>query len=223
METRDQGRKKEPRRATKKAPHPVQRKLPVKSRPVVKKPKTISPKPAPALPAPKVLAAAPTERFADLTTDVTALVQLPTRHTSVPVAELDVEASRVTALDVTSEDEFKLPKELLEGGEGRVSRMRTPSALLSPDFGPYLKKIKERVMAGWHRPAGSALVDLIIVLDRTGNLVSVEVAGSTNSRLDDSALEATRRASPFPPIPESLKDLAGAPLRLRFKINQAVR
>jgi hypothetical protein len=32
-----------------------------------------------------------------------------------------------------------------------------------------------------------------------------------------------RKASPFPPMPESLKDLANEPLRMQFTVSIAVR
>mgnify|MGYP003704374131 CR=1 FL=1 len=38
-----------------------------------------------------------------------------------------------------------------------------------------------------------------------------------------SALDAIRRASPFPPIPESLKDLANEPMIIRFEVAIRVR
>ena len=38
-----------------------------------------------------------------------------------------------------------------------------------------------------------------------------------------SAVEAMRRASPFPPIPENLKDLANTPLRMQFTVTIGVR
>jgi len=40
---------------------------------------------------------------------------------------------------------------------------------------------------------------------------------------DASALDAIRRASPFPPIPESLKDLANEPMIIRFEVAIRVR
>jgi outer membrane biosynthesis protein TonB len=46
---------------------------------------------------------------------------------------------------------------------------------------------------------------------------------SSDSRLNASALEAIRRASPFPAIPESLKDLANEPMIIRFEVVIRVR
>jgi len=46
---------------------------------------------------------------------------------------------------------------------------------------------------------------------------------STDARLNASAVEAMKRAAPFPPIPETLKDLANTPLRMQFTVSIGVR
>ena len=46
---------------------------------------------------------------------------------------------------------------------------------------------------------------------------------SSDSRLNASAVEAMKRASPFPPIPENLKELANEPLIIRFTVSIRVR
>ena len=101
-----------------------------------------------------------------------------------------------------------------------------PSAIQSPDFAPYLEKIKRRVESAWDYPEGipgKHQVSLVFVLDLGGKLVRVEVLDSKNAEIDRSALMAMRAASPFPPIPESLKDLAGWPLRIKFTIDFGVK
>ena len=60
-------------------------------------------------------------------------------------------------------------------------------------------------------------------LDRAGKLTLAEVLDSSDSRLNTSAVEAIKRASPFPPIPESLKDLANEPMIIRFEVAIRVR
>ena len=61
------------------------------------------------------------------------------------------------------------------------------------------------------------------MLDRGGQLVRAEIIDPSNPELDQGVLEAVRRASPFPAIPESLKDLAGWPLRIKFTIDFGVK
>ncbi len=60
---------------------------------------------------------------------------------------------------------------------------------------------------------------LRFVLDIDGRLVSVEVVNSTDPRLDGPAIEAMNRAAPFSPIPETLKELAGEPMTVKFNVD----
>jgi hypothetical protein len=46
---------------------------------------------------------------------------------------------------------------------------------------------------------------------------------SSDSRLNGSAVEAMKRASPFPPIPPSLKELANEPLIMWFEVSNQIR
>lgn len=74
----------------------------------------------------------------------------------------------------------------------------------------YLGKLRGRIEAKKVNPnsrdAGTVVVRFIV--DAQGKLVSREVASSSGSkRLDDAALEAVERASPYPPFPDGL----GAP------------
>ncbi len=124
-------------------------------------------------------------------------------------------------MSAVSEDELKLLKGAVQG-MGLPAVEGSPSAIQSPDFAPYLEKIKRRVESVWDYPEGipgKHQVSLVFVLDRGGKLVRAEVVDATHSNLDQGVLEAVRKASPFPPIPESLKDLAGWPLRIKFTID----
>ncbi len=108
------------------------------------------------------------------------------------------------------------------GGSGTGTGGGSRSGLSSPDFAPYLEMIKKRVQSVWKYPEGVPgrhVVYLSFVLDRGGNLVRVKVLESTDSRLDRSATEAMKRASPFPPIPESLKEIAGDEIGIRFNVD----
>jgi TonB family protein len=91
----------------------------------------------------------------------------------------------------------------------------------STDFGQYLKSLEKRVYAVWKYPesaSGLQKVSVRFVLDRAGKLAQAEVVESTDPTINASALEAMKKASPFPPIPENLKDLAGEPLIIRFTV-----
>ena len=94
------------------------------------------------------------------------------------------------------------------------------------DYSNYLNQLKKRVESVWKYPddvTGVQKVAIRFALDRAGKLTLSEVLDSSDSRLNTSALEAIRRASPFPAIPETLKDLANEPMIIRFEVAIRVR
>lgn len=98
--------------------------------------------------------------------------------------------------------------------------------LASADYGRYLDQLKKRVESVWKYPEGVSGVQkvaILFTLDRSGRLVQSEVLESSDAKLNASAVDAMRRAAPFAPIPESLKDLANTPLRMQFTISIGVR
>jgi TonB family protein len=108
------------------------------------------------------------------------------------------------------------------GGGSATGLRGVPAA----DFTQYLNLLKKRVQAVWKYPdgvSGIQKVAVVFTLDRAGKLLQADVLESSDARLNASAVEAMRRASPFPPIPESLKELANEPLRMQFTVTIAVR
>jgi TonB family protein len=98
--------------------------------------------------------------------------------------------------------------------------------MANSDYNQYLQQLKRRVESVWKYPddvTGVQKVAVRFILDRAGKLTLAEVLDSSDSRLNTSAVEAIRRASPFPPIPESLKDLANEPMIIRFEVAIRVR
>jgi TonB family protein len=94
------------------------------------------------------------------------------------------------------------------------------------DYNQYLNQLKKRVEAVWKYPDGVTGVQNVTVrftLDRAGKLTQAEVLESSDTRLNASAVDAMRRASPFPPIPEVLKDLVNEPLIMKFEVSNRVR
>ena len=94
------------------------------------------------------------------------------------------------------------------------------------DYNQYLQQLEKRVRSVWKYPddvSGIQKVAIRFALDRAGKLMQADVLDSSDSRLNASAVEAMKRASPFPPIPESLKDLANEPLIIRFTVSIRVR
>ncbi|MGH7816652.1 MAG: energy transducer TonB family protein [Candidatus Binatia bacterium] len=108
------------------------------------------------------------------------------------------------------------------GGGGVTGLKGIPAA----DYGSYLNQLKKRVESVWKYPdnvTGVQKVAIRFALDRAGKLTLSEVLESSDYRLNASALEAIKRASPFPAIPESLKDLANEPMIIRFEVAIRVR
>ena len=180
-------------------------------------------KKAPPLPAPKVLARTPQQNLPTFNPEsVEAVISFSTQQSStVDTPQLEVETAEAARVSMRTKEELELTKGLIQGQETPAMEGKM-SALQNPDFAPYLEMIKRRVDSVWSYPEGMAgiqRVNLLFVLDRGGKLVRAEVLDSTNPDLDRSVLEAVQKASPFPPIPQSLKDLAGWPLRIRFTID----
>lgn len=97
---------------------------------------------------------------------------------------------------------------------------------LSADYGEYLKLIEKRVYAVWKYPEGASGVQKVSVrfaIDRAGKLTQADVLESTDPRINTSALEAMKKASPFPPVPASLSDLVDEPLIIRFTVAVRMR
>lgn len=73
-------------------------------------------------------------------------------------------------------------------------------------------QVKPRIYDRWVLPDGvanNAPVTIQFTLDAAGSLLSANVVSSADSRLESSALQAMRSASPFPPLPTTAKCMAG--------------
>jgi TonB family protein len=118
---------------------------------------------------------------------------------------------------------------LAGGGTGSGSGGGSATGLKgtsNADFNNYLNQLKRRVESVWKYPddvTGVQKVAIRFALDRAGKLTLSEVLDSSDSRLNASALDAIRRAAPFPAIPETLKDLANEPMIIRFEVAIRVR
>jgi len=108
-------------------------------------------------------------------------------------------------------------------GSGGITGLK---GIPAADYGNYLNQLKKRVESVWRYPdnvTGVQKVAIRFALDRAGKLTLSEVLESSDTRLNASALDAIKRASPFPAIPESLKDLANEPMIIRFEVAIRVR
>jgi TonB family protein len=94
------------------------------------------------------------------------------------------------------------------------------------DYNRYFEELKKRVKSVFKYPddvTGDHKIKVRFSLDRAGKLIRAEILDSSDARLNRSALDAMRRASPFPPIPPSLKDLANEPLIMSFDVSNRIR
>ena len=108
------------------------------------------------------------------------------------------------------------------GGGSSTGLKGIPAA----DFNNYFNQLKRRVESVWKFPdgvSGLQKVGVVFTLDRSGRLIKADVLESSDPRLNAGAVEAMKKASPFPPIPESLKDLANEPLRMQFTVTVGIR
>jgi TonB family protein len=108
------------------------------------------------------------------------------------------------------------------GGGSSTGLKGIPAA----DWNSYLSMIEKRVRAIWKYPDTVTGVQQVIVrfaVDRSGRIALVEIVDSSDARMNPSALEAMRRASPFPPLPDNLRDYAGETINMRFKVNLGLR
>ncbi|MBC7348357.1 MAG: TonB family protein [Candidatus Aminicenantes bacterium] len=83
-----------------------------------------------------------------------------------------------------------------------------PAAGYRYSIKPWAEKVVSLIQARWVLPQLASLpknknVALILLVDREGQLLSLEVASSTTSEiLDQAAVTAVRLGAPFPPLPE---------------------
>ena len=221
-----------PRAPERPAPRPKAAPVKAEEIPTVKPaPKPLPvPTPPPTLPGPKTLAQEPREKTAVVAPQsAESLIQLPTRQAESGGSPPAARTESVTGISGVGDVGTPVPEGLRRGDArplGTTGGKGNLPALTSPDFGPYLDMIKKRVQAVWKYPegiSGAHQVNVIFVLDRAGKVIRAEVADSTDPRLASGAVQAMRTASPFPPIPDSLKELAGWPLRMRFNVEFGVK
>ena len=113
------------------------------------------------------------------------------------------------------------------GNLANAGRIGTDSqgvdALKDANLGPYLDGLRQEVVQQWdpERPDSSKQTIVSFAINRTGevnNLRILQSSGSTN--LDQAALQAVQRSSPFNPLPRSYSKPL---LNIHFKFNINVR
>ena len=100
------------------------------------------------------------------------------------------------------------------GGGGGAGCTETPEAEA------YKEQVRVRMLSRWTLPDGvesNQAVRIRFKLDAAGSVLSAEVVGSGDPRLNQSAVDALRSASPFPPMSDRVRCMAGQSLTGTFK------
>jgi TonB family protein len=85
------------------------------------------------------------------------------------------------------------------------------------DASIYFDQVERRIMAAWELPpnANGLKVVIRLRLERSGRVSDVRVEKSSgDTKFDASAVQAVRRASPFPPVPDSAQSSLVGDLRM---------
>jgi len=85
------------------------------------------------------------------------------------------------------------------------------ACIARPEVATYMQNIHDRVVDLWHLPPGldaNQAVKLRFRLDVAGSAISVSLVEADDNALGASAVDALREASPFPPMPESVRCLS---------------
>lgn len=87
-----------------------------------------------------------------------------------------------------------------------------PDCFQRSEVQAYQEQIRTRMLSRWALPAGvesNQTVKLRFKLDAAGSVLSAQIVSSGDPRLGQSALDALRSASPFPPMSDRVRCLAG--------------
>ncbi|MGH0032830.1 MAG: TonB family protein [Myxococcota bacterium] len=118
----------------------------------------------------------------------------------------------VVSVDTAVGDGFLRGTEASGDGSSVVS---LSACMQRPEVRSYLSGIKDRTLDRWVLPPGVASdkrVTLRFRLDSAGSASNVSVVKAEDNALGASAVDALRSASPFPPMPESVRCLTRVPI-----------
>lgn len=120
--------------------------------------------------------------------------------------------------------EFETDVGVFAGGEGTGgtgTAIGTVPCLESAFVVRYLDAAKARTEKRWQIPEGTpddSVVKLGFMLDSAGAATQVEFKGDTPAALGNSAVSALRSSSPFPPMDDNVRCLAGKKLVITFAV-----
>jgi TonB family protein len=106
------------------------------------------------------------------------------------------------------------------GGEGTGQGVSFEECTKRPEVQAYLEQVHQRMYARWILPAQTPpnqSIRLRFRLDPSGSATNVRFLEAPNQLLGESAVQALRAASPFPPMPERARCLAQDSLTAIFR------
>lgn len=108
------------------------------------------------------------------------------------------------------------------GGEGTTLGGVAPDCERRAEVMAYLGALKDRTVARWvpppDAPAGNMRATLRFQLDVGGSATRVELVSAQNPKLGATVVDALRSASPFPPMSDRVRCLAGQAITGTFSL-----
>jgi len=97
--------------------------------------------------------------------------------------------------------------------------MATDACMAHPEAGTYLQQVQARAYSLWEPGAGTYGdgIKILFRLDEQGNLLSSQVRSAQDNAEAQRVLDALAAGSPYPPMPEPAKCLAGMNLVATFR------
>lgn len=106
------------------------------------------------------------------------------------------------------------------GGSGLGVGGDDEECMERPEVQQYWSQMHDRVLSRWHIPPGTPpnqTVSLRFKLDPGGSATFVELDSEREAKLGESAVEAFRAATPFPPMSDRVRCLARTAIRATFR------
>jgi hypothetical protein len=161
--------------------------------------------------------------------DPGAAFQAPNTMAEVPnVRQIDYDSAAPLAV-ISEEDlgddsvyDFDTDVGIYAGGEGTGgtgTALGVVRCMESAFVVRYIDVVKTRMKKRWVVPEGvpdDTPVKLRFILDSSGAATKIEFIGDTSPALGNSAIRALRSASPFPPMNDNVRCLAGKKLNGTF-------
>lgn len=106
-----------------------------------------------------------------------------------------------------------------EGGTG--TELGVVSCGESAFVSRYYDEMERRTQSRWQVPPNTASNETVVLrfqLDRSGSITTVKFVQAASPALGESAVQALRAASPFPPLDDNVRECLTGPLRAIFDV-----